>query len=510
MADVTTWLEDTALRLPDKVAVRGVDDSLTYRELRERVHNAATWLIDEAGLRPRTAVALYLEKSPLALACMLGCAAVGGYYSVIDVRQPEGRVKSILAALDPCVIVCDETTRADAQAIAATGGWRVESLTDICEHAPDDEAIEVARAGVCDVDPLYVNFTSGSTGTPKGVVVARRSVADFIPVFCRTFSIGEDDVIANQAPFDFDVSVKDIYSCLLTGATLVLVPRDYFSNPTLLMDLIADAGATTLIWAVSALCFVSIMGGLDYRVPTSVRRVLFSGEVMPPKQLAVWQRHLEDATYVNLYGPTEICCNCTYHVVERIFEPQEQIPMGVPFENERVFLLDENDRLVEEPLVEGEVCVAGTCVALGYLGDLERTAQSFTQNPLTPDWQETIYRTGDLAYLDEDGRPVYASRKDNQIKHLGQRIELGDIEAQAHAVEGVERAVCLYDAGRKRLVLCYVGAVDRKELKRQLRELLPSYMVPNNTRQVDSMPLTKNGKVDRGELARIARISGMR
>jgi amino acid adenylation domain-containing protein len=441
---------------------------------------------------------------------MLGCAAVGGFYSVIDVRQPEGRVRSILEALDPCVIVCDESTRADAHSIAATGAWRVANLDEICAYEGDADAVDTARGAVCDVDPLYVNFTSGSTGTPKGVVVARRSVTDFIPVFCHTFSISEDDVVANQAPFDFDVSVKDIYSCLLTGATLVLVPRDYFSNPTLLMDLLSDTGATTLTWAVSALCFVSIMGGLDYRVPTTVRRVLFSGEVMPPKQLAVWQRHLPDATYVNLFGPTEICCNCTYHVVERVYGPTEQIPMGIPFENERVFLLDEHDHLVEEAGVEGEVCVAGTCVALGYLGDPDRTARSFTQNPLMPRWQETIYRTGDLAYRREDGKLVYASRKDNQIKHLGQRIELGDIEAQAQAVEGVERAVCLYDANRKRLVLCYVGGVDRKELKGRLRELLPSYMVPNNTRQVDAMPLTKNGKVDRAELARIARISSTR
>jgi acyl-coenzyme A synthetase/AMP-(fatty) acid ligase len=150
--------------------------------------------------------------------------------------------------------------------------------------------------------------------------------------------------------------------------------------------------------------------------------------------------------------------------------------------------------------------VCGTCLALGYLGNPERTAQAFVQNPLNARWMEPMYRTGDLARYDENGDLVFVSRKDHQIKHLGQRIELGDIETTAHGVEGVERACCLYDDQRKRLVLCYVGSIDRKELKGQLRDLLPPYMVPNNTRQLDAMPLTKNGKIDRAALEMAARI----
>jgi len=507
MQSVLSWLESSAQRLPCKTAVADPDSSLSYAELWATARSVGSWLVGN-GVPPRTAVALYAEKSPQVLAAMLGVVYAGGFYSVLDVRQPAGRVHSMCEALQPVLVLTDAANAERAHELFDATPLRVVALEDVVTFSVNDQALDAVRAQATDVDPLYVNFTSGSTGVPKGVVVSHRSVIDFIPVFTSTFGVGEQDVIANQAPFDFDVSVKDIYSCLLTGATLRIVPRPYFSNPTQLMDYLCGCEATTLVWAVSALCFVSIMGGLEYRVPHSLRRVLFSGEVMPPKQLAVWQDHLPDVRFVNLYGPTEITCNCTYFVVERRYEAHETIPMGKPFFNERVFLLDEHDQLVT-PLstgIVGEVCVSGTCLALGYLGDERRTSQAFVQNPLNRRWLEPMYRTGDLARYDERGDLVFVSRKDHQIKHLGQRIELGDIESAAQGIAGVDRAVCLYDDQRKRLVLCYVGSLERKDLKARLRELLPSYMVPNNTRQVDQLPLSKNGKVDRAALAVMARI----
>ena len=269
------------------------------------------------------------------------------------------------------------------------------------------------------------------------------------------------------------------------------------------MDYLDENGVTSLTWAVSAMCFVSMMGGLEYRVPRRIRRVLFSGEVMPPKQLARWRAQLPNALYANLYGPTEITCNCSYFVVERDYAKDETIPMGKPFPNERVFLLDEDNRLVTEPHVRGEVCVSGTALGLGYLGDTQRTSLSFVQNPTNNRWLEPIYRTGDLATFDEDGNLVYSSRKDFQVKHMGQRIELGEIEAQAQAQDGIARACCVYDARRHAIHLFYLGEKDEREVAQGLLELLPSYMVPNQLHRVPEMPLTKNGKIDRAALAQM-------
>ena len=501
---ILDWLDQTAGLCPAQTAVAGPDGSLTFLELQAATQSAGTWLA--ARSQPRQAVALYLEKSPEALACMLGAVRAGCFYSVIDVRQTDVRVRAIVEALSPAVILTDPANEAHARELFADTQWEVALMDEPLAAEADMDALGAIRDQAADVDPLDCNFTSGSTGTPKGVVVSHRSVIDFIPQLDSLFGITGDDVISNQAPFDFDVSVKDIYSSLYVGATLQLVPREYFSQPTMLMDYLCDTDATVLIWAVSAMCFVSIMNGFDYRLPGQIRLVMFSGEVMPPKQLAVWQKALPDATFVNLYGPTEITCNCTYQVIDRAYAKDEVIPMGRPFPNEKVFLLDEEDHLVSETGVQGEICVSGTALALGYLGRPDLTEKAFVQNPLNNRWLEPIYRTGDLASYNAEGNLVYASRKDHQIKHLGQRIELGDIEAAAQAVDGVERACCLYDSQRKRLHLVYVGPLDKTDLSTQLKETLPQYMVPNRIHQIDSMPLTKNGKVDRRALEDVCKI----
>lgn len=258
-----------------------------------------------------------------------------------------------------------------------------------------------------------------------------------------------------------------------------------------------------LVWAVSALCFVSIMRGFDYAVPETVRLVAFSGEVMPPKQLERWRAALPDATFVNLYGPTEVTCNCTFHVIDRAYARGEVIPMGKPFANNDVFLIGANGELVTAPETPGEIYVGGPELALGYYRDPERTAEAFVPDPREAADGQTVYKTGDLAHYDEAGDLVYLSRVDHQIKHMGQRIELGEIDAAAHACDGVERACCIYDHARQRIRLYYTGTAEKDALSTALHEALPPFMMPNTIKQIDAMPLTKNGKIDRTALAEI-------
>jgi len=287
---------------------------------------------------------------------------------------------------------------------------------------------------------------------------------------------------------------------LMTGAKVQIIPKKYFSMPTNLMDYLADKEVTTLVWAVSAMCFVSVMKGFDYRLPEKIHTVMFSGEVLPIKHYKIWKHFLPNAKFVNLYGPTEITCNCTYYVLDREFGDADVIPMGKAFPNEKVFLLDENDQLVTEKGVQGEICVGGTALALGYYKDRERTDQVFVQNPLNKAYNEMIYRTGDLGKYDDNGDLVYVSRKDFQIKHLGHRIELGEIEAVTMAREGVTRTCCIYDSEKQRLILFYTGEREKIDLMKELRTVLPPFMLPNALVPVEEMPLNKNGKIDRNKL----------
>jgi amino acid adenylation domain-containing protein len=498
--NVLEWLEESAKRVPDKVSFADPDGEISFAQLEKDAQRIGSFLCGK--INRNEPVSFYLEKSTLAMSGMLGAVYAGGFYSLLDTRLPESRLQSILGVLRPCIILTDSKNREQAEHLFDKESYEIYSLEDILEiNKYDPQELKIRREEALDCDPLYVNFTSGSTGIPKGVAVSHRSVIDFIEIFDRTFGIKETDILGNQAPFDFDVSVKDIFSGLYTGASVQIIPREYFSNPTLLMDYLCDRNATVLIWAVSAMCFVSIMNGFGYKVPEKVRMVLFSGEVMPVKQLNKWRKALPNAIYVNLYGPTEITCNCTYYVLDnREYAADEIIPIGRPFDNEKVFLLNEENEQILEPGKQGEICVSGTCLALGYYRDKEKTDTVFTQNPLNTCLPERIYHTGDLGQYMDNGNLVYSGRRDFQVKYLGHRIELNDIEAQVQSVNGIERACCLFNQEKKRLLLFYTGGRESRELAEELRKILPPYMLPNKLTKLDEMPMTKNGKIDRNIL----------
>lgn len=504
--NVLEWLEDSALKYPNEIAFADENGSITYTKLVDRAKASGTWMLNY--VQKCSPVAFYLEKSTKAITGMFGAVYAGGFYSLLDVRQPDARLQKIVDTLKPAVIFSDEENIERAQEVFA--GYHVFLLEDVIrDAAADEEKLKAVRMAAQDIDPLYVNFTSGSTGTPKGVTICHRSVIDFIPELVNMSQMTQKDIIGNQAPFDFDVSVKDIYSGIYLGAQVHIIPRSYFSNPTKLMDYLCERKCTVLIWAVSAMCFVSIMNGFSYKVPKDVRLIMFSGEVMPNKQLNVWKKYLPQAKYVNLYGPTEITCNCTYYELEaREYALDEVIPIGKPFANEKVFLLDDSDRLIEREGEIGEICVSGTCLGLGYYNDRAKTNEAFVQNPLNTIYNETIYRTGDLGKYNSKQELIYVSRKDFQIKHLGHRIELGEIEAQVQAVEDVSRACCIYDSEKKRILLFYTGNKEKKELQQILKTALPPFMCPNKMYQLDVMPMTKNGKIDRNELKKTGGIQG--
>ena len=226
----------------------------------------------------------------------------------------------------------------------------------------------------------------------------------------------------------------------------------------------------------------------------------FGGEVFPIKQYRKWKKALPDVRYINLYGPTETTGVSMYYEVDRDFEDDDVIPLGRPFENVDIFLLDENNKETDE----GEICMRGTCVTLGYYQDPERTSAAFVQNPLNNRYPELIYKTGDIARRNERGELVFVSRKDFQIKHMGHRVELGEIECDVNSVEGIVNSCAVYLKKKDRIELYYEGRVEEKELLSYLKEKLPRYMVPTKVHKLEKLPLTPNGKTDRKGLTALS------
>ena len=468
--------------------------SRTYKEIR----NNAKIIGSKLGkfVKNNEPVPVFMEKGIGTLEVFFGALYAGGFYSLLNVGLPDARLKQIISVLDVDYIITDKEHLSDA--VKYFEGKNILLYEELVCGDIDDELLLSIRIKKLDVDPVYANFTSGSTGVPKGVLVGNRSIIDFIDNFVDTFDINENDIIANQAPFDFDVSVKDIYPALKTGATLVIVPKELFSRPAELLDFLVSNNVTTMTWAVSALCLITTFHGLDYKVPVSVKRIMFSGEVMPLKHLKDWMNHLPNTTFVNLYGPTEITCNCSYYVIDRNKE-YEKIPIGNAFNNEEVFLLNDKNELVTSEEEKGEICVRGSALALGYYKNSEQTKKVFVQNPLNDKYIDYIYRTGDLGYY-HDNELYFGGRKDFQIKYLGHRIELEEIDKAIGKIDMIERVCTIFKEEKNRLCAFYVGDIDTKELHETLSKELPVFMIPNKFIKLDSMPLTKNGKIDRKAL----------
>lgn len=496
MTNILEYLERSAQLFPEKPALVDERQAVTFSQALDASRRVGSALA--LSLTPGQPVAVYMEKSVENLCAFWGIVYAGGFYVSFNTQLPASRLQQMQSVLQAPFVITDEEHRSQLEEVFPP--HRILLYQDLVKASVDRPLLSRIRGQHVDTNPLYANFTSGSTGVPKAVVVGHRSTLDFIDHFCPIFSITQKDVIANQAPFDFDVSVKDIYSALSTGATLVLVPRPLFSQPQQLLDFLCEHRATTLIWAVSALCLITTVHGLDYRTPDTVNKVLFSGEVMPAKHLKLWMDHLPEARFVNLYGPTEITCNCTYHIIDRARSYPDGIPMGQAFPNEHVFLLDGEDQLITSPDVVGEVCVRGSALALGYYRNPEQTTKAFPNNPLNPCYPERIYRTGDLARYSPLGELHFCGRKDFQIKHMGHRIELEEIERAVSNLPGVHRCCCVFHQEKHRLYAFYQGDVTAKELRLQLLPTLPPYMIPNVFRQVDQFPLNKNGKIDRNAL----------
>lgn len=488
---VIEYLKKTVELHPHKTAIVDEKGEMSFVELWDRAVSISETII--ACGSTNDPICVYIPKGRLMVAAFAGINMSRNFYVPLDVKMPEARVLSIMNVLGSEIVLTDKEH--EAYLASFCSGRKIIIVDDLMDETHDGK-VDLTKQ--IDTDPVYSIFTSGSTGTPKGVVISHKGVIDYIDWAVTTFGITSDSVIGNQAPFYFDNSTLDIYLMYATGATLNVIPETCFAFPAKLIDYLNDYKITFVFWVPFVLVNVANLNILASKKPEYLKDVFFAGEVMPNKHLNYWRKHLPKCRYVNLYGPTEITVDCTYYEVNRDFADADSLPIGIPCRNSDVLVLVDRERLAAVG-EEGELCVRGSSLALGYYNDWERTRTSFIQNPLNKHYPELIYCTGDVVYKNQLGELMYVGRIDSQIKHNGYRIELGEIETAVLGCQLVDNCCAAYDYERKRIVLFYQSEkiTDVKELRSILASKLPRYMIPAEYRRETALKQNASGKIDR-------------
>ncbi len=493
-------LDRAATKYGDKTAVSDEWESFSFARLKAVGQSIATALLskDDGGYMP-TPVMVYLPKSGKCIASFMGAMYSGNPYVPIAYDMPPSRIQRIVDLLEGRgSIITDEQGLVSLKEMNIPETMSVFVYEEISDTPANETEIYKALSKVCDTDPIYIMFTSGSTGEPKGVTVPHRGVVDYAIWVHNTFGIDHTTKLGNQAPFYFDNSIFDIYSMLLTGAEMNIIPETLFMFPSKLPEYIRDNNITTIFWVPTVMINVANSGALENVEMPQLKTVAFCGEVMPNTQLNIWRKHHPDAVYANLYGPTEISDVCTYYIVDREFNDHDPLPIGRACENMRVIILNSENKIAK-PNEQGELCVIGSGVALGYWNRPDISDKVFIQNPANSLFQELIYRTGDLAYVTDDGLIMYDGRMDNQVKVKGNRIELGEIECAAMCVNGVKGACAVFDAPNEQIVLFVESceALVLRKFNNELKQYIPKYMLPSKLVVMDKFPHTANDKIDR-------------
>ena len=499
------WLEKTVSLYPDKTAFESLERKITFRDLELQAKRIGSKICEcDSSKKP---IAVALDKEVTTVSAFLGVVYSGRAYAPIDISLPESRVERILSCLKASVVITETQyvdklkTLCDKIVLDA----RILVLTDMLTGEIQEQKLSEIRRTLLQTDPLYIIFTSGSSGIPKGVVTSHHSLMCYIDAYVGVMGISDKDKLGNQSPLDYIAAIRDIYIPLMKGASTYLIPKNYFMQMDKLADIVEEKSITALGWSTSALAVIASFGMPDRQKFSTVRKVCFSGSIMHGSVLRKWQTLLPGALFVNQYGPTEATASCTYYVIDHIVEEDETIPIGIPYKNYKIILL--KDGLTEAGVgEEGEICVGGPILALGYYNNLEKTREDFIQNPLNTAYEEKVYKTGDIGEIKEDGLLYFHGRRDRQIKHMGHRVELDEIELAANSVSGVKECCSLYNSEEGVIWLFYRGDTSLKELVKELRNRLPGFMIPRKVKALEELPKLPNGKTDMLALKQIAGI----
>lgn len=516
----------SAEKFPQNTAVRFQEESLSYQEL-DRFSNQVANQLLACGARHGDRVGIYLNKSIPSIISIFGILKAGAVYVPLDANAPISRIAYII---ENCQISCLLTSSRKASQLP-----EISSQAPSLKHAivTDDAPVDIESAALNlytwdavigsapatlpanhsrETDLAYILYTSGSTGVPKGVMISHLNALTFINWCFKTFSVTSQDCLSSHAPLHFDLSIHDIYVAIKAGATIALVSETLSLFPPRLAAWISSMGITVWYSVPSILSMLVLHGRLEKYDFSSLRTILFAGEVFPVKYLRALMEAIPGAEYYNLYGPTETNVITYFKTPPLLPDRTSPVPIGKACENMEVFALTKSGKLVSKPGEEGELIGRGPGVARGYWGDAEKTAANFIQHPLQRHSPETVYRTGDIVTIDEDGNYIYIGRKDQMIKSRGYRIEIGDIETAIYSHPAVQESavVAIPDdlLGNRLKVFVVlkenVTPLNAAALRMHCAERLPKYMIPETVEFLPSLPKTSTGKTDKPALLKMS------
>lgn len=489
------YFEEAVKNSPKKEAVIDRDRSITFQDLRTNALVLASTI--DCYKKP---VAVFLNKSIESVYADLAVIYSGNFYMNLDVKYPAERLKNIIDLIEPGAIITNnqylkniaEVLPADVQIL------NVDELD--FKKSVNETEIFSNLSGLIDTDPLCIINTSGSTGTPKGVVLNHKSFIDFTEWALNTFKFTNNEVIGSLSPLVFDIYSFELCMLMAKTSTIVVIPEHLSAFPASILKLLEEHNVTFLFWVPTIMVNIANMDLLSSIHLSTLRTVWFAGEVFPTKQFNYWRKMLPQTLFANLYGPIEITLDCTYFIVNREIKDDEPIPIGFPCRNTDILILNEDNKQITKPGLEGELCVRGTSLAMGYYNNPEKTAAAFVQNPLNSSYPEIIYRTGDIVTINERGEIVFKGRKDTLIKHMGYRTELGEIEhIIINKLKLVKNGCVVYNFVKKEITLFYESSeeISPADFRKKIGQELPKYMLPTVYHRLAELQRNTNGKIDR-------------
>ena len=516
---VQEYLDISSKKYSKKTAAVCKDLSVTFGELVIASNQLANCLISY-GLRRQDRVVFCLERSINSIFAIAGILKADSIYVPIDAKSPLKRLGKIITDCQPSFIICDSLTIKNILQVVSN----IKITPKIIVMGANNDQLDIRTKGLIDQDLIercdksnlkyrnidtdiaYILYTSGSTGDPKGVMISHLNIRNYIEWAIDCIGITEKDNILSTAPFHFDMSTFDIYCAMKAGAKLCITPESYLLFPSKLVKLI-EAEKITVWKAISSLLMYLVKTkSIDRGRVENLKKIIFAGEILPTKYIVEWMKIYPDKIFYNGYGPTEATGISTYYKLERIPENiREPIPIGKPCLNTEVLLLKKDNSLAQQGEI-GELCIKGSGLSKGYWNDSQKTAESFVTNPVTKIAGDLIYRTGDLAKLNSNGDFEFIGRKDHQIKHLGYRIELFEIENAILSINCVNDTAAIlttsleYDLPELIAFIELKDGISKADVKVKLKKKLPHYMLPQRLIQMDNILRTDRGKIDRQAL----------